>query len=111
MKKKIPRKWEYVAKLCRHEGYVKSAEVADEIDKILDRLYKQKHTAAWRRDFPPDCLDIHEVASITEFCIACVVHKHSCYKCKFMLKTGKCTHDESLLSRFFTTLDREGFYY
>lgn len=96
---KTIRKWEWVRDYCIQQGFIKSAEIADQIDRVLCYLYGDQDTQEWN-EFLEDknkgeWLNVHptEVYEkiITEslFCIACMGCTR-CSQCKFSKLVGTC---------------------
>ena len=115
------RKWEWVRNYCTLHGYEESAEIADQIDRVLCYLYGDVDTGEWR-DYVRDARDgIKEtgeigldrvevrdgVVSASAFCIACVESRRSCHcehdpcdACKFRELVGACNESGSLFREF-----------
>ena len=101
-------KWTWLRDKCLDLGYVKAAELAQEIEDQLYDIYGETSTVRWRSaresviegefDANPDLLIGSSV-----FCQACVESKKvglRCSECEFKKKTGMCSDGESLFLRF-----------
>ena len=107
------RKWEWLREYCKRQGFGKSAETADQIDRVLCYLYGDVDTKEWREYIEKGIEGIREVGetrlgvkgveieivSNSEFCIACGPHP-GCEGCRFGELTGNCGSDDSLFAGF-----------
>lgn len=102
------RKWEWVREYCKWHGFDKSAEVADEIDRVLCYLYGEVNTGEWEGYVRAATSGISEVGGTdlsvanvlgtiimsSDFCIAC--KESVCPDCEFGKLTGLCGDSDSL---------------
>jgi hypothetical protein len=102
------RKWEWIMKYCKRQGFEKAAEVADQIDRVLCYLYGEVDTDEWvanmnngidgireTGDIDLSILDVRStIVASSHFCIACKVDMRDgdnnvCVNCRFDELTGR----------------------
>lgn len=97
------RKWEWVREYCTLHGYEKSAEIADQIDRVLCCLYGDVDTDGWVGYLNRAGDGIVETGEImlsnvevmnnivreSDFCIACRCEE-GCRTCRFGELVGIC---------------------
>lgn len=109
MNKPKIRKWEWIRDYCIQRGFTKSAETADQIDRVLCYAYGDTDTLRWK-DFiegedgkelmATDRTVVYtEIVQNEEFCIACLFSKR-CTDCKFRNLVGSCGDPHSLFGAF-----------
>jgi hypothetical protein len=99
------RKWEWIRDYCKQEDFSESAEIADQIDRVLYYLYGDENTPEWEAldILKEECQDPEEVLdqiiNTTEFCTACA-RSPGCYACKFAELVGECGNFDTLYTNF-----------
>lgn len=99
------RKWEWIRDYCKHEGFSESAEIADQIDRVLYYLYGDQNTPEWeafsisKEEYqdPKEVLD--NIISVPLFCTGCACSS-GCYACKFAELVGRCDDWNTLYGDF-----------
>lgn len=123
---KAIRKWEWVRNYCIQQSFIGSADIADQIDRVLCYLYGEIDTTAWASNVnarkegitPEGNIDLsieavrHKIVGNSLFCIACEVDKRHlgpgvCRDCKFDELTGWVDDKMSLYYEFFASYDIE----
>ena len=108
-------KWTWLRDKCLELGYIKAAELAQEIEDRLYSLYGATTTEEWERvteseievEFSNDPNDI--ICSST-FCRGCEeTHRTKlfCHDCKFGKETGVCDKKNSLFLLFYNMFELE----
>jgi hypothetical protein len=111
--KKMKRKWEWLRDYCMENKFLRAAELADKIDRVLCYLYKEEHTPAWvgfikhedKTKFWDSEEVLCEIVDNPDYCIACA-GVHNCNGCKFSRATGACC-EGSLFGEFEDMFDSE----
>jgi hypothetical protein len=118
------RKFEYLAAALGHHKdraqaaamralLIAAIDKAKEIDQALVDLYGDVNTYNWvsnnEQGFVPEpeditFEDIYQMASNTEYCIACQYHSIDCGECLFAHNFGKCRDSDSLYYQFYRLL-------
>ena len=98
---------------CKRQGFKKSAEIADQIDRVLCYLYGESETGKWEEYIEKGIDGISEVGetrlgsydllrgvvSNRGFCIACG-RSIDCASCRFGRLTGGCIGYDTLYREF-----------
>jgi hypothetical protein len=114
------RKWEWIRGYCKGRGYEESAEVADQIDRVLYYLYEGANTEALERYISGSIDGITETGEVdidaeevletivksARFCIGCD-GKNTCNDCLFGGLVGVCNEGGSLYREFVNWCWRE----
>jgi hypothetical protein len=116
------RKWEWIREYCKRQGFKGSAEIADQIDRVLCYLYGEIDIKAWEwyvmagNDGIKETGEInlserdvgYKIAASGDFCIACKKDKmyggessDPCRDCMFDELTGRDDYNMSLYDEFF----------
>lgn len=109
---KAIRKWEWIRDYCIQQGFTKSAEIADQIDRVLCYLYGNNDTSQWKEfiagmdkdkivDMPSYAVT-RQIISNSKFCIACQIRTYRgfCSDCDFAALVGGCRDESSLFGEF-----------
>jgi hypothetical protein len=113
------RKWEWIREYCRRQGFEKSAEIADQIDRVLCYLYEGEGTEEWDECVRSSWESIKETGEIgldheevfydivvnDGFCVAC--ERGECGSCMFGNLVGWCGDGGSLFVEFIDKYDDE----
>lgn len=104
----IYTKWDWIRRACRLCGMENSALIAEELDKLISKLYLRKTTPQWIEEYRNYNLtkttDIYHAATAGEFCVPCYERfreRHpSCEGCLLVINGEECLCDFSLFSKF-----------
>lgn len=101
----IPTKWRWIRNTCEDLGFQEAAEIANEIDILLELTYPDelqitnnwaaaylKHTLYKGSEPTPN--DIRIIANSASYCTGCIITGISlCKNCKFYHAGGSELHD------------------
>jgi hypothetical protein len=116
---KAIRKWEWVRDYCIQHCFIESAEIADQIDRVLYYLYGNNDTLGWEEFVAKSDKDKianmslytinYQIISNTDFCIACHMRGYGgvCADCDFAALVGDCGGDDSLFGEFINVFYNE----
>jgi hypothetical protein len=116
------RKWAWIREYCKRQGFRRSAEIADQIDRVLCYIYGYVDTEEWREyeskgvdgisetgetDLSEDEV-MNNIISRRGFCIGCVIDgicsmEYFCEQCRFNAMTGSWDGHYSLYDEFYKT--------
>ena len=113
------RKWEWVREYCKRQGFEKSAEVADEIDRVMCYVYGDVNTGEWEEYIRSSACGISDVGGTdlsvvnvltkiimsSDFCVAC--KESTCPDCRVSKLTGLCGDSGSLYLDVIRCFSRE----
>ena len=108
-------KWTWLRDKCIKLGYNNSANLAQEIEDVLHRLYGVTDTKAWMK-VEEDAIEEHFerdpfiIIENSQFCCACEETLRSrigCRECLFGKEVGTCDADNSLYRGFHGTFQME----
>lgn len=106
-------------KYCKRQGFKRSAEIADQIDRVLCYIYGDVNTQAWVK-FVREDMDLSirgladRIVRSSAFCIACEVDGEQgggdcylCGHCRFNELAGRDGDTLPLYEEFVDTLKEE----
>lgn len=98
---------------CKRWGFKESAEIADQIDRVLYYLYGDRSTELWKMyikcsrygikdtgEIELSCFSVQNgIVSVQALCIGCEC-SNGCYECMFGGLVGRCDDNGSLYREF-----------